>query len=96
VCGGEILSPKPKPSLPLTLSLHTHFVFKINIEPPTSVLQIFFKGNQWLLVFREVNVKMAATFAAPAMKKRKEKREELEERIIILEEEVKELKKQLE
>ena len=39
---------------------------------------------------------MAATFAAPAMKKRKEKREELEERISILEEEVKELKKQLE
>ena len=41
---------------------------------------------------------MAATFAAPAMKKRKErkKREELEERISILEEEVKEIKKQLE
>ena len=78
--------------------IHTHIVFKINIEPPTSVLQRFLKGNQWLLAISEVNVKMAATFAAPAMKKRKErkKREELEERISILEEEVKELKKQLE
>jgi hypothetical protein len=45
-----------------------------------------------------VNVKMAAGFTALGMKKRKErkKREELEERISILEEEVKELKKQLE
>lgn len=79
--------------------IHTHTLFlKINIEPLTSVLQRFFKGNQWLLAFSEVNVKMAATFAVPAMKKRKErkKREELEERISILEEEVKELKKQLE
>jgi len=44
-----------------------------------------------------VNEKMAV-FAAPAMKKRKErkKREELEERISKLEEEVKMLKKQLE
>ena len=77
--------------------IHTHIVFKINIEPPTSVLQRFLKGNQWLLAISEVNVKMT-TFAAPAMKKRKErkKREELEERISILEEEVKELKKQLE
>ena len=91
VCGGLILTPT-----------HTLFL-KINIEPLTSVLQRFFKGNQWLLVFSEVNVKMAATFAVPAMKKIKEKkrkerkkREELEERISILEEEVKELKKQLE
>jgi len=45
-----------------------------------------------------VNEKMAATFAVPALKKRKErkKREELEERISKLEEEVKMLKKQLE
>ena len=41
---------------------------------------------------------MAATFAVPAIKKRKErkKREELEARISKLEEEVKNLKKQLE
>jgi hypothetical protein len=45
-----------------------------------------------------VNEKMASTFAAPAMKKRKEKkkRKELEERVSLLEEEVKKLKDQLE
>ena len=77
---------------------HTHIVLKINIEPPTSVLQRFFKGNQWLLALSEVNEKMAATWAAPALKKRKErkKKEELEERISKLEEEVKKLKEQLE
>jgi cell division protein FtsB len=42
-----------------------------------------------------VNEKMAATFAAPAMKKRnqRKKMEELEKRISKLEEEVKKLKK---
>jgi len=75
---------------------HT-LVSTINIEYPTFFLQRFFKANQWLAL-SEVNEKMAATWAAPAMKKRKErkKREELEERVSKLEEEVENLKKQLE
>jgi hypothetical protein len=70
---------------------------KITIDHSTFVLQRFFKGSQWLAL-SEVNEEMAATWAAPALKKRKErkKREDLEERISKLEEEVENLKKQLE
>jgi len=32
------------------------------------------RGNQWLLALSEMNQKMAATFAVPALKKRKEKK----------------------
>ena len=75
---------------------HT-LVSTITIEYPTLFLQRSFKGNQGLAL-SEVNEKMAATWAAPAMKKRKERkqREELEERVSKLEEEVENLKKQLE
>ena len=77
---------------------HTHIVLKINIEPPTSALQRFFKDYQWLLTFSEVNEKMATWAVAPLKqrKKRKKREEELEERISKLEEEVKKLKEQLE
>jgi hypothetical protein len=90
LCLGSLLSGDKMPP--------THIVLKFIIEPPTSVLQRFFKGNQWLLAFSEVNEKMTATWAAPALKKRKErkKKEELEERISKLEEEVKKHKEQLE
>ena len=77
---------------PHTLSFKNQY-WAPNIRPAK-----IFLGNQWLLALSEVNEKMAATFAAPAMKKRKErkKKEQLEERISKLEEEVKKLKKQLE
>ena len=90
----KIYPPKPKTPNP-----NTHLVLKINIEPLTSVLQRFFKDNQWLLALSEVNEKMTATWAVAPLKKRKKrkkKEEELEERISKLEEEVKKLKEQLE
>jgi len=76
---------------------HT-FSFKKSILSPQHPFCKDFLDNRWPLALSEVNEKMAATFAAPALKKRKErkKREKLEERISKLEEEVKMLKKQLE